>query len=212
MVSDWHSPSFTGAFLPVSHHITRDSFSAEWSVLSMNRNYPQSWTGRQYVFDRDYMGVSLIKTADEYQKSTRASKYAFLIICLTFMLYFFFENIRALKIHPVQYLLVGLAIIVFFLLLISLSEHIGFNSAYLISSIAIVGLISFYSYYILKSKKLVAQVGTILGSLYLLLFVILQMEDFALLVGSLLVFSVLAMAMYSSRHINWYDIKKVEST
>lgn len=211
MQSDWHSPSFTGNFLPVSREISKDGFTADWSVLSMNRNYPQAWLGNQHFFQEDLFGVTLLQPVDEYQKSTRASKYAFLIIGMTFLLYFFFETIRGLRIHPVQYLFVGLAIIIFFLLLISLSEHIGFDIAYLISSVTTVGLICFYSFYVLKIKRLVIQVGLILSILYAFIFVILQMEDFALLVGSLVVFAALALVMYYSRNVDWYRIRKSES-
>ncbi|MEO1257996.1 MAG: cell envelope integrity protein CreD, partial [Bacteroidota bacterium] len=184
LTSDWHSPSFDGAFLPDNREITPEGFSAQWQVLDLNRPYPQQWQDGVIEFGQSQFGVSLIQPVDEYLKNNRSAKYAILIIGLTFILYFFFEVLQKLLIHPFQYLLVGLALTVFYLLLLSLSEHLGFNTAYMISSSATILLISGYSWSILRIKKLVAQLFLMLTAIYGFIFILLQLEDFALLAGS----------------------------
>ena len=206
LTSDWHSPSFDGAFLPDSREISATGFSAEWQVLDLNRPYPQHWLGEGVNFGQSRFGVSLIQPVDEYLKNNRSAKYAILIIGLTFILYLFFEVLQKLLIHPFQYLLVGLALTVFYLLLLSLSEHFGFNLAYIVSSAATVLLITGYSWSILGIKKLVFQLFLMLAAIYGFIFILLQLEDFALLAGSVGVFTALAMVMYSSRKVNWYNL------
>lgn len=204
--SDWHSPSFEGAFLPDQREISANGFSAQWQVLDLNRPYAQQWKDDAVSFGESKMAVRLIKPVDEYLKNTRSAKYAILVIGLTFMLYFFFEVLRKLFIHPFQYLLVGLALTVFYLLLLSLSEHLGFNYAYLISAGATIGLICFYSASILKIRRLVWQLMAMLVAVYGFIFVLLQLEDYALLAGSFGVFIALAAVMFSSRKVDWYDL------
>jgi inner membrane protein len=143
---------------------------------------------------------------NEYLKNTRSAKYAILVIGLTFMLYFFFEVLRKLFIHPFQYLLVGLALTVFYLLLLSLSEHLGFNAAYLVSAFATIALICGYSHSVLKIKRLVLQLFGLLVAIYGFIFVLLQLEDFALLAGSIGVFIALAAVMHGSRKVDWYNL------
>ena len=149
-----------------------------------------------------------MQPVNEYSKNTRAAKYTLLVISLTFLMFFFFEVINKQKVHPMHYILVGLAISVFYILLLSLSEHIGFNMAYLISTWAIIGLIGTYSTSILKSKKLVAVQLGMLGSIFGFIFVILQLEDYALLAGSIGLLLVLAIVMYCSRNIDWDNFSK----
>ena len=206
MVSDWHSPSFEGTFLPDKREISETGFTADWQVLDLNRPYPQQWTDNQVEFGNSTLGVCLIQPVDEYAKNNRSAKYAILIIGLTFLLYFFFEILQKLLIHPFQYLLVGLALTVFYLLLLSLSEHIGFNRAYLVSSAATIGLIVFYSWSVLGIKRLVFQLLLMLVAIYGFIYVLLQLEDFALVAGSIGVFIALAAVMYSSRKVNWYNL------
>ncbi|MBI1225299.1 MAG: cell envelope integrity protein CreD [Bacteroidetes bacterium] len=205
--SDWNSPSFEGAFLPDQREITATGFKAQWQVLDLNRPYPQQWSDEGVSFGSSTMALRLIKPVDEYLKNTRSAKYAILIIGLTFMLFFFFEVLRKLFIHPFQYLLVGLALTIFYLLLLSLSEHLGFNIAYLVSSTATIGLITGYSYSVLGIKRLVFQLLGMLIAIYGFIFVLLQLEDFALLAGSIGVFVALAAVMYSSRKVDWYHLK-----
>jgi len=208
--SDWNSPSFIGAFLPDNRVINNDGFKADWEVLYLNRPYPQSFTGSMNNIDQTSFGVNLIVPVDEYQKSTRSAKYAALLITLTFLIFFFIQILNRVRIHPIQYIIVGLALCVFYTLLIALSEHIAFDFSYLISSISIVGLITFYAKNIFKIKKLTAIIGLILSFLYLFIYFIIQMEDYALLMGSIGLFVVLAVIMFLSRKIDWYAIKTYE--
>jgi inner membrane protein len=202
--SDWPSPGFEGAFLPDRREIGADGFSASWQVLDLNRNYPQSWKSDAYSLGETQFGVRLVNPVDEYLKNERSAKYAILIIGLTFMIYFFFEILRKFHIHPFQYLLIGLALSVFYLLLLSLSEQAGFNLAYLAASAATIGLISGYSSAFLKSASLTLQLTLMLIAIYGFIFVVLQLEDYALLAGSLGIFAALAAVMYASRKVDWY--------
>jgi inner membrane protein len=202
--SDWSSPSFSGAFLPEKRNITANGFIAEWNILQLNRNYPQQWTSNnnQSVMESKF-GVDLIFPVDHYQKSTRSAKYAVMFLFLTFLTFFINEILNKSKIHPVQYLLIGLALIIFYTLLVSLSEYIGFSIAYIIASFLTVTLITVYSLGVL-SKKGSLIVGIFLVLLYGFLFVLLQLEDYSLLIGSFGLFFILACVMRVSRKINWY--------
>lgn len=207
MQSSWPSPSFTGKTLPDKREIGPDGFSASWQVLDLNRNYPQQWKNDAFRFGDSSFGVRLIRPVDEYLKNDRAAKYAILVIGLTFLIYFFFETLRKFNIHPFQYLLIGLALTVFYLLLLSLSEQIGFNAAYGTAAVATIGLISFYSASVLKARQLVIQLTMLLCAIYGFIFVVLQLEDYALLAGSIGIFIALAAVMYYSRKVDWYNLK-----
>ncbi|HEY9114004.1 MAG TPA: cell envelope integrity protein CreD [Bacteroidales bacterium] len=204
--SDWNSPSFDGAFLPDSREVQSSGFSAYWKILHLNRNFPQMWVNSAFSVDDSAFGVNLILPVDIYTKTDRSIKYAILFIALTFLIFFFLELINNKPIHPLQYILVGFALCIFYILLLSISEHIHFNLAYLISSIMTIGLISWYSAGILKDKKLAALVGGNLIILYGFIFTIIQLEDMALLVGSLGLFLILAVVMYFSRKIDWANM------
>ena len=209
--STWPSPGFSGGFLPDSRTIGASGFDASWQILDLNRNYPQQWKSSDFKFDEGTaFGVSLIQPVDEYAKNTRSAKYAILVIGLTFLTYFFFEVLRRFHIHPFQYLLVGLALSVFYLLLISLSEHIGFDKAYFAAAVATISLITVYSASVLQIRRLAIQLGLILSGIYGFIFVVLQLEDFALLVGSLGIFIALALVMYHSRKVDWYAINDLK--
>ncbi len=141
--SSWKDPGFDGNFLPAGYTIDNDGFTANWKVLNFNRNFPQQWKNDEYrVTDADF-GVNLVTVADHYQKSSRSAKYAILVILFVFLSFFLNEILTKQKVHPFQYILVGFAILVFYLLLLSISEQIGFNLAYLISSIAVLILVRF---------------------------------------------------------------------
>lgn len=204
--SSWNNPSFDGAFLPADREVSDSGFVAKWKVLELNRNYPQKWVDSQQVLDNSAFGVSLLLPVETYQITERSMKYAILFIALTFMVFFFVEVLRKLKVHPIQYGLVGLGLILFYLLLLSLSEQIGFGYAYLIASIAIVLMITGYSYSIFKNIRLTLLLGILLAALYLFLYILLQMQDYALLIGSIGLFVVLSVTMYLSRKIDWYSI------
>ena len=150
---------------------------------------------------------------DEYQKSMRSAKYAAMFITLTFLLFFFVQILNNVRIHPIQYIIVGLALCVFYTLLIALSEHMSFKISYLISSFSILVMITLYAHSFAKNSRLTKLIGLILILLYLFIYSIIQMQDYALLMGSIGLFIVLAVIMYLSRKIDWYTIqpKKNES-
>jgi len=205
--SSWSSPSFDGAFLPVEREIDTKGFKAKWKVLHLNRNFPQYWTGNKHYIDHASFGVKLFTPVDIYQKSMRTAKYALMFIVFTFLAFFFAEIMNQRRIHPIQYLLIGFAIIIFYTLLISISEHINFDISYFISSISVIFLITAYSKAILKNRYLSLTVFGILTMLYTYLYILLQLEDYALLMGSIGLFIILSSIMYMTRKINWYAIK-----
>lgn len=207
--SKWGSPSFMGSFLPDDHTITEKGFSASWKILDLNRNYPQSWIDEKQNLLQSSFGLELMQPVDEYSKNFRSAKYALLVICLTFLLFFFFEVINKQKVHPMHYVFIGLAITIFYILLLSLSEHLGFNIAYMLSSWAIIGLVCTYAASILETKYLALVLSGILCAIFGFIFVILQLEDFALLAGSIGLLFVLASVMYYSRNIDWNNVGKI---
>lgn len=203
MRSTWKDPSFTGSFLP-EHTISPKGFSATWQVLHFNRNYPQQWTDANYDTSESKFGVNLLVAADHYQKSLRSSKYSILIVTLSFLMFFLIEVKQKLRIHAFQYILIGLALLIFYTLLLSISEHLGFNTAYWISCISVIGLISFYASAVLSNRKLSYLLGGSLLLIYGFIFIIIQIETYALLVGSIGLFMILAITMFFTRKIRWY--------
>ena len=206
--STWKNPSFDGAFLPDNREISKDGFTANWNVLHQNRSYPQQFLGSTRGISQSSFGVNLFVPVDEYQKSMRSAKYAVMFITLTFLIFFFVQILNKVRIHPIQYIIVGLALCVFYTLLIALSEHISFDASYLISSVCIITMITLYSYSIAKNSRLTKIIGGILTLLYLFIYSILQMQDYALLMGSIGLFVVLGIIMYLSRKIDWYAIQE----
>tara|TARA_B110000261_G_scaffold141600_1_gene162378 strand:+ start:649 stop:2016 length:1368 start_codon:yes stop_codon:yes gene_type:complete len=202
--SSWPSPSFDGAFLPDERTIDQEGFHASWKVLNLNRSYPQSFRGTVQGIYESAFGVNLWVPADDYQQTMRAAKYASLFIALTFLLFFFVQLLNGLRIHPVQYVIVGLALCVFYTLLIALSEHLSFALSYLMSSVTIILMITLFAHSFSKKRKLTQVIGGILILLYAFIYLIIQIEDYALLVGSLGLLFVLAITMYLSRKIDWY--------
>ena len=205
MVSPWAEPNFEGSFATTKYEPTAEGFSAHWEVSHLNRNYPQSWVGKKYTPANDFFGTEFIKTVDNYSKSTRVAKYAILIIALTFMVFYFSELIKGAKVNAVQYVLVGLALVLFYTLLLSFSEHIGFNAAYLVAALMTVLMEFFYARSVLGSTKLAAYVAATLTLLYSFIFILIQLKDFALLAGSLGLFVILAGIMFISRRIQWEE-------
>ena len=204
--STWADPSFNGEFLPDTSNVSADGFTASWEVLDLNRNFPQQWLGNDQNIQAAAFGVSLFMPVDEYQKNMRSVKYAMLVISLTFLIFFLIEILNKKRFHPFQYVMVGLVVVIFYSLLISFTEHLGFNMAYLISAVMVVGLITVYVAAVFRSTRLTALVSLLLSVIYFFIFVILQLQDFALLVGSLGLFAALASLMYLSRHIDWYNL------
>jgi inner membrane protein len=214
LTSSWKTPSFEGAFLPDTRTIDEKGFTATWEVLHLNRPYPQKFKGSNENVSSSNFGVNLLLPVDEYQKTTRSAKYAVMFITLTFLVFFFAQILNRVRIHPIQYIIVGLALCVFYTLLIALSEHISFSWSYLIASVGIIGLITLYAHSIFKHKTLTRIIALILVMLYLFIYSIIQMEDYALLMGSIGLFIVLATVMYLSRKIDWYSLNtadKIES-
>jgi len=204
--SNWTTPSFTGTYLPDDRTVTDNGFDSKWNILHLNRNYPQEWVGSKYNIDISTFGTDLLLPVDNYKKSYRVARYAILFLALTFLTFFFVEIMRKVFIHPIQYLLVGMAIIVFYVLLLSFSEHITFNLAYIIASILTLSLVSLYTMAILKSKQIGFLIFGILFIMYSFIFTIIQLEDYALLIGSSGMFIILCIVMYYSRKIDWYNI------
>lgn len=208
--SRWTDPSFDGSFLPDKRSIDKKGFTAEWKILDLNRNFPQKWHSATYSFADSYFGVNLLIPVDHYQKALRTAKYAILIICLTFLVFFFIELLNKRRIHPFQYLLVGLSLCLFYSLLISISEHLNFNLAYYISSFATILAVSLFTKSVFKSIKLGLLVALELIILYAFIYIIIQLQDYALLMGSIGLFIVLAFVMYMSRKITWIKNNAVE--
>jgi inner membrane protein len=204
LTSSWNTPSFGGAFLPDDRAVHEDGFEAAWSILHLNRNYPQKWLNKKYALEDSSFGVSLLVPVDQYQKTDRAVKYAIMFIGLTFLVFFFTEVLQKVRIHPIQYLLVGLSLVIFYTLLLALSEHLGFSLSYLISSAMILGIIVLYYHHFLRKYRSTAFMGFIMITLYVFLFTTLQLEDYSLLMGSLGLFVVIALIMYISRNVDWY--------
>lgn len=206
--STWSSPSFNGNFLPDNREVTDKGFSADWKILQLNRNYPQSWVDKNMSNEMQYsaLGVDLIMPLDDYQKSMRSSKYAVMTIALIFLVFFLVEIMNGRKIHPFQYTLVGLALCLFYVLLISISEHSNFNIAYLISAGITSLMIIIYAKSVFKSGKFTGVLSVTILGIYGFLFVTLQLADYALLMGSIGLALILGITMYFTRNINWYKL------
>lgn len=205
MSSNWHSPSFMGNFLPSPENkqLSPQGFNVQWEVLHYNRPFAQrSFEQIQQVESYAY-GVDFITPVDQYQQNERASKYGFLVIGLTFLIFFLIQNVSKIDIHIFQYMMIGLALVMFYTLLISITEHSSFLKAYLIAGTSVVVLITLYSKSILKNLKFPLLIGASLTALYTFIFVIIQLEDYALLTGSIGLFIILAAVMYFSRKIDW---------
>ena len=203
MSSTWRSPLFAGQFLPRTRDVSGDGFSAAWDVSSLATGTQVQMQSKP-VKPIDLMNVSLLTPIDPYKLSDRATKYGILFVVLTFGGFFLFEMMKQLPIHPVQYLLVGFGLAIFFLLLISFSEHTAFALAYLISSAACIGLLTFYLSYVLRSVTRGLGFGGMLTALYAAVYGLLISEDNALILGSLMLFAVLAAVMAVTRKVDWY--------
>lgn len=210
MRSTWPDPSFSGRYLPQTRDVSEAGFNARWEVSHLATDIQRRFAGCNAETCGSLanlgFGVSFVKAVDIYSLTDRSLKYGLLFILLTFCIFFLFEVLKALSIHPVQYGLVGLALAVFYLLLVSLSEHIAFAWAYGISTLASVGLIGYYVAHVLKSAWRAAGFSLVLLVLYAMLLMILRSEDYALLMGSLLIFMVLAALMLLTRRIDWYRV------
>lgn len=215
VTSDWPHPGFTGAFLPDHRSVAAAGFQARWKLSrfatgiddAMSRRVPLAMDPRRGASEYD-LGVRFVQPVDVYQQSERAVKYGFLFVFLTFVAFFLYEVLRRMAIHPIQYILCGAALALFFLLLVSLSEHLPFAVAYLAASAACIGLVTFYVGHVLRSARRGLLFGGLLAALYAFLYVILQSEDYALLLGAVLLFAALAAVMIMTRRVDWYRLSK----
>jgi inner membrane protein len=203
VASSWGNPSFNGGFLPDVRTVKDSGFTAEWKILYLNRKYPQQWKDETHELGGSAFGVSLIVPVDSYQQTTRSVKYAILIILLTFTAFLLIEWVYNRALHSFQYVLVGLALCLFYTLLLSFSEYIGFNQAYLVAAVATIGLITWYVKSILQSGKMAAFIFFLLGVQYGFIFILIQLQEYALLMGSIALFITLGIVMYFSRKIRW---------
>ncbi|MBC3757437.1 cell envelope integrity protein CreD [Hyunsoonleella sp. SJ7] len=205
MTSNWADPSFMGNYLPndETKEITKDGFKADWKVLHINRAFSQQHLKSIPNLSQFAFGTKFMVMVDEYQKSERSAKYGFLVIALTFLVFFLIQTLSKINIHPFQYLMIGLALTMFYTLLVSISEHSNFLKAYLIAGISVIILITLYSKSILKTLKFPLFIGASLSALYAFIYVIIQLENYALLVGSIGLFLILAIVMLVSRKIDW---------
>lgn len=212
---EWNDPSFTGRYLPDERSLSGKAFSATWKMPYYNRPYPQQWIEENTVLNttdtqvqgsnnsdsRAVFGVDFLLPVDQYQKTIRTAKYAFLVILLSFLSLFFTELLIKQRVHFLQYVLIGAAMTIYYILLLSFSEQVGFNLAYIIASAATAGLIGTFIWSLLKNRKVALVFTSILTIFYSFIFVILQLQDLALLVGSIGLFLIVALLMYLSQKI-----------
>lgn len=206
----WPHPSFFGQFLPEARTVTPDGFTAAWATtrLAANMDYQLNTYLRGNQGLSGLIGVRFVEPADSYVQSDRALKYGLLFIGLSFTAFFLFEVLRRLAIHPLQYGLTGAALTLFYLLLLSLSEHIGFAPAYAVATAGCVALVSYYLIYVLGGVAWGVGFGALLGGVFGILYVLISLEDYALLAGSLTLFGFLALAMVLTRQVNWYQLSE----
>lgn len=202
---DWPNPGFDGGFLPVSRTVTRTGFMAEWSVPFIARGVRAEGSADSITgLDATAMGVAFVEVASPYQSVNRSLKYAPLFLGLVFLSYFIFEVTTGTRVHPAQYILVGMAQIIFYLLLLSFAERMGFDWGFLIAGMASVGLLSTNAGWIFASRRQGFRALMIFGLLYTLIYLLLRLEDNALLVGAIASFAAVAVAMYFTRNLDWY--------
>jgi inner membrane protein len=214
--SSWPHPKFEGAPAPLDPAISDAGFSAKWSVLEINRNFGQSWWDSEVRPDQPVelalaqsgIGVTFYEPVDVYQRNYRAVHYAILLVGITFLTFFLWERLSGISIHGIQYLMVGLALALFYLLLLALSEHVSFDLAYGISAGALVALITIYLHGVLKRTSLALGAGGGLATLYAMLYWILRSEDYSLLMGALLLFGVLSILMIATRRVDWTSARE----
>ena len=211
-ISTWNNPSFTGNFLPDNRVVNNYGFEADWKILHLNRNFPQKWTGSDFNIYSSSFGIKFLIPVDDYQKTMRTAKYAIMFITFTFLSFFLIELLNQKVIHPIQYLLIGFSLLVFYTLLLALSEHMTFNLAYILAGAANILLISAYTRSVLKNNLQILIILGILVILYGYLYVVLQLQDYALLMGSIGLFIVLATLMFLTRKIDWFSILKTSDS
>lgn len=207
MRAPWSDPGFVGAALPLEHRIDPQGFSAHWHLLDLNRSYGQHWSDAEDMksaLRASTFGVQLYQPVDVYQRNVRAGKYGLLFIAMTFVVFFLFEVLKRLRVHPVQYLLVGAALATFYVVLLALSEQIGFGPAYTLAAAAVVVLVGGYATAVVRARRAGLLLGGVLGLIYAMLYGLIAAEQYALLIGSLVLLALVAVLMYLTRRIDWY--------
>jgi inner membrane protein len=203
----WPDPGFDGAFVPAERRIDANGFRADWQVLDLNRPVPQHWSSLEAAsvdLLGSAFGVNLVRPANAYQQNVRAGKYGLLFIALTFVAFFLFEVLRGLRVHPVQYLLVGAALCTFYLVLLALSEHVGFGIAYAAAAGVTALIVGGYAAAILAQRRAGLALGGMLALVYALLYGLVRSEDYALLMGSLAMLATVVALMALTRRVDWY--------
>jgi len=206
--SDYGHPSFQGNWLPAERSVSASGFQSIWSIPSLGRNYPQAWSAEAEMgeaVDGSAFGVEMVDPVDHYRMAERSVKYAFLFILLPFAMVWLIEILAGVRVHPIQFLMLGGALCLFYLLELSLSEHIGFPTAYALASVSIIALVAAYSAAVLHRVQLACLVAAGVALLYAYLYILLMNEDSALLIGSLGLFAILAAIMYATRRVDWYQ-------
>lgn len=210
--SDWPAPSFDGAFLPSERELMdADGFTALWSVHSLARSFPGMWIQGEvdtWSILESSFGVNLFKPVDLYAMAERSVKYGILFILVPFLVFFLFEVFSSRSVHIMQYLMIGIANTVFYLLVLSVSEHLGFTQAYLLGASATTALVTFYAAAVLSAGKRGLLMAPVMAGLYVFLFTALQSEDYALLIGSIGLFVMTALVMVLTRRVNWYALTR----
>jgi inner membrane protein len=215
LTSPWPHPSYVGSPRPEPHRESVNGFEATWRVPYFGRGFPTAWNdGDGHEDERlralaaaSAFGVGLIQPVDIYRQTERAVKYAALFIVLTFVIAFIWEITGGVLVHPIQYLFVGFTMCVFYLLLLSLAEHAGFDVAYTLAAAATVGLLAWYWRWVLGGGRPGVLMGAELTVLYGYLYLLLRLEDYALLAGSIGLFAMLALVMFLTRRVNWYQLR-----
>jgi inner membrane protein len=209
--SNWPDPAFRGAFLPADRSVRADGFNANWKVSYYGRDYPQQWTSQSgndrfttRSVSESLFGAQFLSLLDSYRYVERSIKYGILFLVLVFTTFFLFEVTARQKIHPFQYLMVGAALCLFYLLLLSVSEFLGFGLAYLIAAGASTILITWYCRFFLGGGVRTLMIGAGLGGVYTFLYITLRQQDYALLMGALALFVLLGVVMYVTRKVDWY--------
>ncbi len=209
MTSPWPHPSFDGGFLPSDREVGAEGFRARWQVIDLNRRYPQQFALNEIGLDTlqsSTFGVSLYQPAGVYQQNERSGKYAFLMIALVFNALFLFEVLLGLQLHPIQYALIGTGLVLFQLMELALSEHLGFAPAYIVAAAASVLLIGAYARAVLGDLRRALLLAMLQGAAYAMFFFLIRSEDYALLMGATTLFVLLAVVMYLTRRIDWSRI------
>jgi inner membrane protein len=211
--TNWPSPSFQGGFLPANYTLSENGFDAEWEISYLSRSIPLYWINSErdeYESKSDWIneffGVDFFKPLDHYALNTRAVKYAILFLIIPFLTLFFLEVFSQKSIHPAQYLLSGLANVIFYLLLLSISEHLSFSVSYLIASAALTCMMTLYARSLLETWTSSAYMGLVMALLYLIMYLTLNAEDWALLIGSIAAFVITGVVMFLTRKLDWSNL------